>query len=229
MGYGFLAFGLTLAILFFLRAKGLLKRKRFISKFLVVTYWIFIPIIAGAAVTGLKGLSYAHHLSLEAANAAIDKFEEKTYPTFHNYITENVEKYLGETVLPTNEEIAENFVDETDESGWITELVVHAFLDEAEDQAKKALDENYHISGEQYDAVRLFNTGSIDAVYKSSFEQLKSTTHTWLNTIFRPYYWMIGVWWFVLMIFPVTEIIVVAKMRKKRTSEVQSAENIADL
>ena len=139
IGYGVLGLLLALTILFILRSKGALKRSRAISKFLVITYLLLTPLIFGAAFTVAKAINYAENRLIDLSNVALSEFEEQTYPTFHEYFTENIEEYAGETVLPTNDELVNQITDATGtEPNWITKKALGWFIEYAEIEAEKA-------------------------------------------------------------------------------------------
>jgi hypothetical protein len=217
LGFGFMGYLLGLAILFVLRAKGLLKRSRGISKVLVISYWIFIPIIFACSFTVLKGLDYAEKTMESTADAVIVTLEEKTYGPFHKYITANIKEYTGESILPSNEELVEGFFagTEKEEDDWILEGIMFVFLEVLEDEAESTIAENLHIDKKNIQGVRTFGSNQIDGLFHVAFSKLKSTSHSWINAIFRPYYWATVFFWIVLMLFPVIEIIIAAK-RKNR-------------
>ena len=229
LGFGFLGYCLALTLLFFMRAKKVLKRTKWYSKFFVVTYWIFIPIICACGFTATKAISYAKSATTKTAFAAIDVFEEKTYPSFNKYITENIEKLSGETIIPTNEELTERFFSTDNSSGgnWITKRVVVWFLDIAEDQAETKIADQTNLSKEEIHSLRLFKTGEINTVFHGAFNKLKTTTQAWINSFFMPYFTITGVIWMLLLIFPVVETIV--SLRRRKSAKRSESEHIADL
>jgi len=215
LGFGFMGCLLGVAIMFVLRAKGLLKRSRGISKVLVISYWIFVPIIFAWSFTILKGLTYAENALETTANTVILKFEEKTYEPFHKYVTENVEKYTGEMILPSNEELVKGFFDGPDrkEDDWILEGIMFLFLEVAENEAEEAIADYSFLEKEDVQEVRTFGASQIDGLFHGTFSKLRSLTNVWIKGIIRPYFWGTVLIWILLMVFPIIEIIIARKRR----------------
>jgi len=230
LGFGFLGYCIALTILFILRAKKILRRTKWYSKVFVVTYWIFIPIIFGCGFTAIKAIGYAKSTACNTADSAIDIFEEQTYPAFDKYINQNLEKYTGETILPTNEELVDKFFsDSAGNSGgnWITKGIMVWFLDIVEEQAEIKIADKAKMKKEEIHSIRLFKSGAVDGLFHGAFNKLKSVTHSWLNKFFMPYYFIVVAYWVVLLIFPIVETLIALRKRKRDHSN--NGSTIADL
>ena len=216
VGFGFLGFVVALVILFVMRAKGALKRQRTISKFLVITYWVFIPLISGAGFMVIKAITFAESKSIELSDTIIDEFEEQIYPAFHKHVTENIEEYTGETVIPTNEELVEKFSESTDiEMGWLSKKALIWFLEFAEEEAEKKIADETEVDQETIHAARLMGSGAIDGLFHGAFSKLKSVVGGYISKLYWPYYWLAALYWFLLIIFPIAENIIAWRRRKK--------------
>ena len=188
----------------------------------------FYPIIFGGGFAAFKGLSYAHQAVESTTVLAIDKFEETTYPPFHKYITENLEKYTGETIIPSNEEIVADFFEDSEdtEGDWIVEGMLLWFLYGLENEAEEKIAKGLLIKKEDVHSVRLIGSGAVDGLFHGAFGKLKIVSNNWIQGIFMPYYWLISFFWLALMLFPIIEIIV-ARKRKNRAEKLPlPAENI---
>lgn len=229
LGFGFIGFLVALVLLFIVKSSGLLARTRKISKFLVITYWIFIPVLFGCGFMALKALVYAESRAKNLADSAIEVFEEKTFPSFHKYVTENLEQYTGESIIPSNEEIVENFYEEENtETNWITRQILVFFLELLEEEAEKRVAGGTGVSQENVHSVRLLSSGSIDELFHSAFGRMSSMARSWIGGFFTPYYFVVIGYWILFMIFPVTEILI-ARKRRKRHAKTVDVNRIPDL
>ena len=110
LGYGLLGYLITIFLLIILNVSGLLKRKKIISKILVVTYWIFIPIIFAFGFIFISALNYAKESTIKTADATITQFEKNTIPAFHSFLLEKTKHLSTETIIPSNEELVNQYM-----------------------------------------------------------------------------------------------------------------------
>lgn len=212
--WGMLGYFIGLGIILFLFAKGWLKRENPAGKFFVVTYWVFIPVIFAFGFTILKATFSAKALALETADEVVEQFETRSYPMFKEYVSDNLDEL--KISMPSNDELATKFLKESSlGDNWVTHEIMVLFLDIVEGKAESSVANTVDMEQESVHAVRLMETGSLDAIYHDAFGMLKRKAHGIVSGIFAPYIWIPLIIWIGLMIFPVVEMIWYGKKKAK--------------
>ena len=216
LGYGFLGYLVAIILLIILNIRGLLKREKIISKILVVTYWIFIPIVFAFGFTLICALNYAKNSTIKTADATITQFEKNTVPAFREFLLEKTERLSTETIIPSNEELVNQYIEDDSTSSnfdWIKKNTLIWFLDLVEEEAIDRISLQTGFENEELNQFRLYNHDSINNLFHQSFYRLKTAEHSWVNTLFKPYYMLITIYWIGSMLFPIIEILLARNRR----------------
>ncbi len=217
LGYGLLGYLITIFLLIILNVSGLLKRKKIISKILVVTYWIFIPIIFAFGFIFISALNYAKESTIKTADATITQFEKNTIPAFHSFLLEKTKHLSTETIIPSNEELVNQYmnIDSAKTNfDWIKKNTLIWFLDLAEEEAIDRISSQTGIENDDINKFRLYNQDSIRDLLHESYNKLKTAGHTWIDTLFKPYYVLVSICWIGLILFPFIEIVLARNRRR---------------
>ena len=218
ISWGFLAYLIGIGILFFLRAKGLLKRDSNLGKAFVVSYWIFIPMFLAWMVTAVKLVGAAKQSVQTSAGLVIDQIDNQIFPVFHDYVTNSVDSAYSKMNVPSNEALVGDFMTEYPKMDtWVTRKLMISFIDILEEHVANNLSDQTGVTTENILAIRDLEPGSIDGVYKDAMNDLKGTSDGLIGSLFTPYYLIIYGVWILLMLFPVIEIIRNARKTKKET------------
>lgn len=230
LGYGFLGYVIAIFLLIILNVRGLLKRKKIISKIIIVTYWIFIPVIFAFGFTFISALNYAKESSIKTADATLIQFKKNTVPAFREFLSEKTEHLSTETIIPSNEDLVNQYIDNDSTSSnydWVKKNALVWFLDFVEEEAIDHISSQTGFKNEDINKFRLYNHDSINSLFHKSFDKLKNAEHRWVNALFKPYYILVAIYWTALMLFPIIEIILARK--RNITSKLHRFKTIDDL
>lgn len=217
--FGLLGFLLGLGLVLFIASKGLLKREKPLSKALVVLFWIMIPLFTSWEFAALKTIHSIESTAKGSSDLAIDQLEASSFPTFHAYVTENVNQLTVGNKLPSNEELAEAFYESSPSgSSWISKSVLVWLLDLAEEVAEENVAEQTGLEQSEVHAFRLLQDDAMDGVFSSAMTKLKASSHRLIGAAFFPYYFITVLIWVGCMLLPTVEIIRFARNKKRQTA-----------